>query len=440
MRMGILVRLSTACIMLQLVTPSSGFQRVDHISAVTAVPERNSIIPSAASRKVADTLQDPQPRAIAQPEALVPAFEQLLQVNPKSGPAVHVLHFGDSHTASDDLSGTIRQLLQERFGDGGSGFVFAGHPFRSYRRLDVRGGGTAGWRTAGLLSAAGDAYRGLGGVSISTRTADQSVFIASDCDYLEVHYLQQPGGGDLALFDGDQPLETFSTAGDFAPGVVRLQVKPGPHRFTLKTLSSRPIRIFGWVTDRETGVTYEAMGIDGVEASVMLRWDEEMFAAYVRRRNPGLVVLAYGTNEAVDQRWNAEKYRSMFSAVLQRIRRAIPTASILVIGPPDSWSRSGGTWRPLPGLDGIIEAQQAACRENGCAFWDTRQRMGGTGSMSDWVHAGLAQHDYIHFTPAGYRQLATAFFADVMRVYEQFGRVRLEISDSVSPAASGAGR
>jgi hypothetical protein len=182
------------------------------------------------------------------------------------------------------------------------------------------------------------------------------------------------------------------------------------------------------------------MGIDGVEASVMLRWDEEMFAAYVRRRNPGLVVLAYGTNEAVDQSWNAEKYRSMFSAVLQRIRRAIPTASILVIGPPDSWSRSGGIWRPLPGLDGIIEAQQAACRENGCAFWDTRQRMGGTGSMSDWVHAGLAQHDYIHFTPAGYRQLATAFFADVMRVYERFGRVRLEISDSVLPAASGPGR
>ena len=182
------------------------------------------------------------------------------------------------------------------------------------------------------------------------------------------------------------------------------------------------------------------MGIDGVEASVMLRWDENLFAAYLRRRNPGLVVLAYGTNEAVDQSWNAEKYRTMFSAVLQRIRRGIPTASILVIGPPDSWSRSGGAWRPSPGLDGIIEAQQEACRENGCAFWDARQRMGGAGSMRDWVRAGLAQRDYIHFTPAGYRQLATAFVADMMRLYDQFGRLRLEISDSVRAGGSGQGR
>ena len=39
----------------------------------------------------------------------------------------------------------------------------------------------------------------------------------------------------------------------------------------------------------------------------------------------------------------------------------------------------------------MIAAQQAACRENACAFWDTRARMGGKGSMRDWVTAGLAQ-------------------------------------------------
>jgi hypothetical protein len=85
----------------------------------------------------------------------------------------------------------------------------------------------------------------------------------------------------------------------------------------------------------------------------------------------------------------------------------------------------------VAGLDGIIKAQQTACRDNGCAFWDTRQRMGGSGSMRDWVHAGLAQGDYIHFTPAGYRRLATALFTDMMQLYEKFGQIRVEISDSV---------
>jgi len=60
-----------------------------------------------------------------------------------------------------------------------------------------------------------------------------------------------------------QRLDEFSTAGALAPGFVRYQVSPGPHRFTLRTLSARPVRLFGWVADRTTGVTYEALGING---------------------------------------------------------------------------------------------------------------------------------------------------------------------------------
>ena len=39
---------------------------------------------------------------------------------------VHILQFGDSHTASDDWVNSMRFLLQTRFGNGGPGFVQAG--------------------------------------------------------------------------------------------------------------------------------------------------------------------------------------------------------------------------------------------------------------------------------------------------------------------------
>src|SRR5215471_7211218 len=116
-----MVRLA-ACSMSLFIIPAGGFQDVDSISPPTAVSDRSATIVAGSARKVVDALQDRQPHAIAHPEALVPAFEQLLQANSEGGAAVHVLHFGDSHTATDDLTGTIRQLLQERFGDGGSGF------------------------------------------------------------------------------------------------------------------------------------------------------------------------------------------------------------------------------------------------------------------------------------------------------------------------------
>ena len=60
------------------------------------------------------------------------------------------------------------------------------------------------------------------------------------------------------------------------------------------------------------------------------------------------------------------------------------------------------------------------------------ERMGGPGSMREWVQAGLAQRDYVHFTPGGYERLGTMLFADLMRDYDIFKGIRREISISAS--------
>ncbi|MBZ5617132.1 MAG: SGNH/GDSL hydrolase family protein [Acidobacteriia bacterium] len=430
---GVVTGMVAAGTLLLLVTPFEGATKKKTTRrAAPPSPKISPAVRAASLRKVEDYLEE-STRTFAQPGALVPVFEQLLRLGsePNKTP-VHILHFGDSHTAADDWTGGLRDLFKERFGDGGSGFSLAGHPFLGYRRFDARGGGTSGWQSQGFRSAAGDGYFGLGGVSISTERAGESVYIDSECDFLEIEYLQQPGGGELALYDSDQRLEDFSTDGELAPGFVRYQTPPGPHRFTLRTLSSRPVRLFGWVADKSAGVTYEALGINGAEASVMLRWDENMLATYLQRRSPGLIVLAYGTNEASDPNWNSESYQAMFSALLQRLRREAPAASILVLGPTDRWYRYRGVLRPLPGIDYIIAAQQDACRENACAYWNTRERMGGKGSMRAWVSAGLGQIDYVHFTSAGYRRLAAVLFGDILQQYQTYKKTRLEIADPVS--------
>jgi lysophospholipase L1-like esterase len=418
--------------LLLLVAPFAGAEQKKIEQSLTPQPSPRVISAVDTLRPTADAPKIPATLSMAQPEALVPMFEHLYRLNaPQNSTPIHILHFGDSHSAADDWTAELRRLLKERFGDGGSGFSLAGRPFQGYRRFDVQGGGSAGWHSEGLRSMTGDGYFGIGGVGISAQAEGQSVFIETECDRLEIDYLQQPAGGDLALFDYNQLLERFSTRGELGPGFVSYRTTPGLHRFVLRTLNSKPVRLFGWVADKETGVTYETLGINGAEASIILRWNESMLATYLRRRNPGLIVLAYGTNEGVIGNWSSEKYQAMFSDILQRFRRAVPAASILVLGPPDTWSNREGTWRPLAGIDRIITAQKNACRESGYGFWDTRERMGVLGSMRDWVQAGLAQRDYVHFTPAGYHRLATMLFEDMMRQYELFRKIRIEISDAV---------
>lgn len=384
-----------------------------------------------AVARVDQYLADSAGASLEQAGALVPIAAVLYRLSSgESHEPVHIVHFGDSHTAADEWTGGLRDLFQQRFGNGGSGFSLAGRPFLGYRRFDARGGGTPGWHSEGLRTGVGDGFFGLGGVSISTASPRQSVYLQTECQRLEIQYLQQPGGGSLTLYDGDGRVDEISTDGDLAPGFITFEAGPGLHRFQLVTDTYHPVRLFGWVADRDDGVTYEALGINGAEASLMLKWDEAMLATYLQRRNPGLIVLSYGTNEASDPNWDSgDGYQAMFATLLQRLRRASPTASILVLGPADRWARYRGVWREVPGIDGIIAAQRAVCLEQGCAFWDTRQRMGGEGAMLSWIAAGLAQPDHVHFTVPGYRRLAAALFEDLIGQYEIYKKVRLETAD-----------
>jgi GDSL-like Lipase/Acylhydrolase family len=391
------------------------------ISQVTAAMR------AAALKKVNQDLAASANLTLNQPGALAPIFEQLMRLTGgQSQDPVHILHFGDSHTAADEWTGGLRDLFQQRFGDGGSGFSVAGHPFAGYRRFDARSSATAGWQSEGMRTGNGDGYFGLGGISIVAWSPGQSVTVNADCDRIELDYLQQPGGGSVAIYDDEQPLQQFSTAGDLAPAFVTFEIPAGPHHFVLRTLEPKPVRLFGWVADKDAGVTYEALGINGAEAGVMLHWNQEMLATYLQRRNPGLIVLAYGTNEASDSAWDAPSYLAMYSSLLEKLRAAAPTASILAIGPGDRWARYRGVWKEVPGIDRIIAAQRTACKANGCAFWDTRARMGGAGSMPHWVTAGLAQADRVHFTDAGYHRLASALYEDLMSQYAAYQKARID--------------
>jgi lysophospholipase L1-like esterase len=382
-----------------------------------------------ASEEVSGMLERTAGVPIENPAAMVPFFEQLRRL--KSGEAngpLSILHYGDSHTAADEWTGSMRELLQAQFGNGGAGYSLAGRPFTGYRRQDLKSGESRGWQTEGLLTRGNDGLYGLGGVSISTNLRGQSVYLEAECSRLELFYLQQPGGGALQLYDNGTAVDKISTDGPVGPGYFQYQAAAGPHRFELETLARAPVRLFGWVTEKDRGITYETLGINGAQASIMFRWDDAMLASNIARRNPALIVLAYGTNEASNADWTQDSNREMFTKLLHRLRQDAPTASILVLGPPDREYRARGRWATLDKLDRIVAAQREAALANGCGFWDMREKMGGKGAMREWVTAGLAQYDHVHFTAPGYRRLGNTLFRDLMYNYDKYTKVRDELA------------
>ena len=345
---------------------------------------------------------------------------------------VRILQFGDSHTAADIFTGKMRASLQQQFGDGGLGFQFAGHPFAGYHLAGSLRSQTSGWLTEGnRFTALGDGDLGLGGISISTSGRGESITLEAPCTTMQLHFLLQPGGGRLQFSDNGVAMSVIGTdlpggeAGDTdvtpRAGTFSYSCSAGEHDFEFTTLDNAPVKLLGIVT-QQPGVTYECLGINGAVAPLMLRWNQNLFSDYLRQSAPNLIVLAYGTNESGSSAEHLEDYPEQFAQIVDNLHRIAPESSILVLGPADRAMRAGrrGPWRPYPGTERIIAMQKEVCRTHGCAYWDTRRRMGGFGSMQQWVTAGWAQPDRTHLTSTGYRTLADALFEDLMRTYNHY--------------------
>ncbi len=363
-----------------------------------------------------------------------------------------ILQFGDSHTAADMMTGRMRSLMQARFGDGGAGFTYAGHPFAGYRILGTSRAQSAGWLTEGVhFTKIQDTQLGLGGVANTSTRAGETVELDAPCQRMELQYLDQPGGGSFSLLEDGQTVKNVSTDNSFTgdgpgPETLSTECTPGvEHHFEVVADSSAPVRLLGFVTE-QPGVTYEAIGLNGAEAALMTRWDQAMFATYLKQRDPALIVLAYGTNEASDHNWTYEAYRSLMGKLVDELHATVPEASVLVIGPPDRSIRvsRGGrrrsySWKTYDETLHITDAQRDTCRTHGCAFWSWRDRMGGLGSMNVWAADGLAQADHTHFTSRGYVELADDLYSDIIAAYTKWKTANPAANPIARSGSSAAG-
>ncbi len=143
-------------------------------SEVSAAPERGATLNAPASEAVETaSVQGVRETAHVTPHAskLAPLYGALVKVESGAAAApVTILHLGDSHIASDRITGEVRRLLQARFGDAGRGLMMPGFPFPYYKAPGFSFEKTGKWTAADSLNEDG-AY-GITGVSLAGSGAD----------------------------------------------------------------------------------------------------------------------------------------------------------------------------------------------------------------------------------------------------------------------------
>jgi len=359
-------------------------------------------------------------------------YRQLRAVRRGRRKQVRICHWGDSHVAAAAMTDRLRTALQQRFGDGGPGWFIPGRPWRSYAH------GALGYRVAGPWRALRlwahysrrrpqppDDLFGLAGTSVIAPLPAQTWVWPREgrLDRVDLYYLRQPGGGQLQLLVDRRLLRRVSTASrGTRAGYARIDLRRPGHTVVLRTRGGA-VRLFGIdLLRRQPGIVYDAFGINGATASSQLRWNEPLMADQLRRIKPQLVLLAYGSNEIDMTGLTRQGFVREFNDVLERMRRMVPKAACLVLGPTDQARRNpeDGRWVLPPQLDWLIADQRRLARAHGCAFWDERRAMGGRGAIFRWVAAEppLARPDHLHLPPGGYRLLADALAAAIVQSFE----------------------
>lgn len=344
------------------------------------------------------------------------------------GAVTRIVHYGDSPTTADLVTGDIRTQLQTRYGDAGQGFILIAKPWAWYQHHDADVTGS-GWQMAPASRfESRDGLFGLGGVSFVGGSSAHSRFKWRDPSqsHFEIFFLQQPGGGTITVNAGDSTVARINTDGEAkAAAFSSFTVDGGATALDLSAQGN--VRLFGLSAEKPgPGVIYDSLGLNGASITVISRmFQERHLADELRHRNPDLVIINYGTNEADFAAFVDGPYEKELRESIRRVHAAVPEASILLMSPMDRGHRSGpGEIETMETIPRIIAIQRRVARDTGCGFFDTFDAMGGAGTIARWYNnqPRMVSADLIHPYPAGGKQVATAF---VRQIEAGLGRFKL---------------
>jgi lysophospholipase L1-like esterase len=376
---------------------------------------------------IATPIEDPSGKALS-------AFYSALRRAETGAGQARIVFYGASHVASDYFTGYLRQKLQARFGEAGTGFVLPAKPWPWYRNAGIAFDPSRGWNAIRVMEKARREGRyGLAGVALEA-TKRRSAFAAirtrpngslsGHANRFELYYLKQPNGGKVQLSVDKVVKSRFSTASNSVKtGYELIETSDGPHRYEVKTFADGVVRLFGVAVENDKpGVVLDTLGIPGARAVYQLFWDDAIYREHLRKRRPDLVVLAYGTNETGDKDFPIENYEQELRKVVTRVREVAPDASCLLISPSDRPERvDTGGFEPRPRTAQVIDAQRRVARDFLCGFFDMVACTGGPMSMVTWAAATPAYgaSDHVHFTAIGYQRIGELLLQALLASYPE---------------------
>lgn len=371
------------------------------------------------------------------------SFFEGLDTAASSGRLARIVHYGDSQLEMDRISSMLRQMLQERFGGSGPGMVPILKPMSSVSvSQNTTGSLTRYSLVSDTLSRWSSTHRygplaryaTLSGEArfnfrrAENRYAQERVRSISKISVLFGH--SSPG---LRMSLKCDTLALMTASVDSAVNGVSVVSWDLPQNVRQGSLTlNGAAEIYGIMLDGGPGVTVDNVALRGCSGTILSGMDSTSLRAAYENTDTRLIILQFGGNAmpGIGSRKAISLYMNKLEKQFEYFKGVAPWAKLLFVGPADMSKSVNGslvTWPLLPDLNDSLKVH---CLNNGIAYWDTFNMMGGVGSMKEWVNHNpqLAGPDYIHFTTKGAAEVGSAL-AKSLLLYDDFRRLRATLSE-----------
>jgi len=364
---------------------------------------------------------------------------------------VTILHYGDSPTTADLITGDIRAILQERFGDAGHGFNLIAKPWAWYGHRDVEisdKGWASSQKDATGVGKMRQSVYGLGGAIFTGAAGAQTTYTLKAAanapqTAVDVQYLAGPNAGSFTVSANDTTLATVDTGASAATPMARAVPLPASTKTVKIAVTAGTVKLFGVDFRRgDRGVIYDSLGLNGATTTVISRtFDAAAWGPEMQHAKPSLIVINYGTNES-QFAGLVQTLDKELRAAIEKTRAAAPGVPILIMSPMDRGEHGGlNDIHTNPAIPQIVAIQQRVAADTHCAFFNTYAAMGGDGTMARWYAAKprLITADLIHPTPDGAVLVAQLFVDNLYRGYDRWKRARnIGVVTVMSPSEAAA--
>lgn len=360
------------------------------------------------------------------------AFYRALDELATGSRLVRIAYYGDSFVEGDILTSDLRSMLQDKYGGHGIGYTPITTISSGFRQSVFQA--ASGWQRHSIMDSI---YfnRALQDVSnhyfkaesnASVRFRGQNKYYSRLDTFSRASFFFIPnesatisaavnGRGVLSKqFSGDN-LQTFEVDG-----------KIGSVTFSVQDADSSAL-FYGVAMDDASGIALDNFSMRGASGLNVRSIPAKMLRRFYQLRPYDLVILQYGLNVATQRGSNYDNYIRGMQTTIEHLKEYYPEAGILVVSVADrDYKTDEGEIRTMPGIRNLVRYQQQLAADEGVAFWNMFEAMGGNESMKKLVDArpSMANYDYTHINGRGGKYLAGLLFDALVYGKEQYDRRR----------------